>query len=304
MIKVINTGLTLSKCQTLKGFEGVIQRARSGDNGALPELEFASTLVDLGYEPILDEPYHETRPDALIISDGQEVCIDVISPLTSDEMRNAYMVMSTIGTNLREKLSTQITNLRLELYLLTSSPYDISDEVYSFLCSFPSPMPGVIHELPGLALIRYNHVTDPLSSGLAIDTASPSNTVTPTLFCVTADQTGNNVIVRFPLADERLELMMSRKRGQFSPNEINLLVIDVTRVPGGFTGWQSLVRRRLQPGMNTRFSGVLLYQQQWNDLGLFRQECHLEQHPNPRKKLPNSLVNDLTKLNQATPDKQ
>lgn len=299
MIEIIYTGLTLAKCQSLRGFEGVIKRLRSGEDGALPELEFAANLFDLGYEPILDEPYHGIRPDALVISEGKEVCIDVISPLTSDEMRNAYTIMSTIGTNLREKLSTQVTNLRLELYLLAPTPYDITDEVYSFLCSSPVPLPGVAHELPGLALIRYSHAADQLSPGLSVDTASSEDIITPTLLCASADQTGNNVNVHFPLADERLELLMSRKRGQFSPNEINLLVINVTRVPGGFKGWQPLLQRRLQPGINKRFSGVALLQYHWNGSCVFRPECYLEQHPNPYTKLPASLVNDLMRLNQV-----
>jgi hypothetical protein len=293
MLEIVSTGLILMKCQSMRGFEGVLNRVRSGEDGALPELEFAATLVDLGYEPILDEPYGRTRPDALVISEGKEVCIDVISPFTSDEMKNAYKIMSTIGTNLRKKLTTQVTNLHIELYLLTPTPYDITEEVYSFLCSFPVPLPGVIHELPGLALIRYCHATNQLSPGISVDTISPI------LGSASADQTGNNVSVRFPIADERLELVMSRKRSQFSQNEINLLVINVTRIPGGFKGWQSLLQRRLQPGINKRFSGVALLQYHWNGTGVHRPECHLEQHPNPYKKLPVSLLNDLMRLNQS-----
>ncbi|MBV9020536.1 MAG: hypothetical protein JOZ71_07455, partial [Ktedonobacteraceae bacterium] len=62
----VDIGLALATCQKLKGFEGIQKRLRGGDQDVLPEIRFATALVGLGYEPILDEPYNGHRLDALI----------------------------------------------------------------------------------------------------------------------------------------------------------------------------------------------------------------------------------------------
>src|SRR2546421_868909 len=54
---------------------------------ALAEARFASALVKVGYHPVLDTPHRNGKhPDALILSDNQEVFIDVILPERSDHI--------------------------------------------------------------------------------------------------------------------------------------------------------------------------------------------------------------------------
>src|SRR5947209_5600887 len=55
MAHVIDDGLTLVACQNLDGFEGVLNRIKKSEQAALSELRFATALVNVGYEPVLDK---------------------------------------------------------------------------------------------------------------------------------------------------------------------------------------------------------------------------------------------------------
>ena len=56
-------------------------------------------------------------------------------------------------------------------------------------------------------------------------------------------------------------------------------------------------RSELDAHLNRRFSGVIIFRRQFDPTtGLLTQECHVEQHHNPYKKIPQSFLNDITKL--------
>ncbi len=112
------------------------------------------------------------------------------------------------------------------------------------------------------------------------------------------NQTRNSVTVRYPFTDDRFELIMSRKTKQLSKDEINLFAVDLPHVPAATKRWLPLARRRLQPNINRRFSAIILFFRYLdNNTGVFVQHCVIEQHPNPYRKLSESLLNDLSKLN-------
>src|SRR5713101_5021228 len=288
MVEVIDIGLDLAACQKLRGFEGIVKRLRSGDEDVLPEVRFAAFLVDLGYDPVLDEEHHGKKPDALIVSEGQEIFIDVISPHLSNEMTEAFAAMQKLAGVLLEKLSQRAINLRLDVYCLTS-PNEVLDTVSCFLDHPLQPSLETVHELSGYALIKYSSRVNNPDSVFVLMLRPPP----PVLAVGVANQTNNNVLISYSVADERLKRKMSDKLNQFSPAEINLLVIDITRVPNGFKGWQPLLRRNLPPARNRRYSGVMLYRQLWNGTGRSLREWYFEQHPNPYKKLPPSFIEAL-----------
>ena len=62
----------------------------------------------------------------------------------------------------------------------------------------------------------------------------------PVIGVARANVTGSTVpgvTVRLPFTDDRLELLMGRKRKQFSGDEVNLFVIDLAGVQHGFKRW-------------------------------------------------------------------
>ncbi len=73
-------------------FPSLISSSRGFFNrlDVLSEVRFAAFLVDLGYNPVLDEGCRQGKPDALIISEGKEILIDVVFPHLSDEIGNSH----------------------------------------------------------------------------------------------------------------------------------------------------------------------------------------------------------------------
>ena len=297
MAHLIDDGLTLAICQNLDGFEGVLNRIKNGEQAALSEMRFAAALVDLGYQAVLDTEHHGKHPDALIIADNQEIFIDVVTPEMSDHMKHLSAMGNTLVHKFLEKLSTTFTNKRLEIFALAPDLMSIYEDIDRFLDKPGNFETDKLYEIPGMALIKFHDGNAQVDIGQLIQ-AEPDPLLV--MGFAATNQAGNSVVLRFSSADERLQRMLNDKSPQFSKEEANLFVIDLSHIPHGFKNWPALVRRRLQPERNRRFSGVLLLHR-YLDIatGSFVLNTHLEEHPNPYKKLPASLLNDLMRLNQV-----
>jgi hypothetical protein len=296
MAHVIDDGLTLTACQNLDGFEGVLSRIKKGEQAALSELRFAAALVNVGYEPVLDKEYRGKRPDALIIAENKEIFVDVITPEMSEDTKQAEVIASTLAQKPFHKLANQTTPSRLEVYILTLDLHNFADEIAHFLDTRGLSLSETVHTIPNIALVKYSE-PDALHN---IGPTIPVDTEFPVIGVGRANSTGNSVTVRLPFTDDRLELLMHRKRKQFSEDEVNLLVIDLSGVSSSFKRWLPLARRRLQPTINRRFSVIVLFYRYLDiSTAAFIRACHIEEHPNPYQRLPTSLLNDLARLNQV-----
>ena len=92
-------------------------------------MRFATALVNVGYEPLLDTEYRGKRPDALIIAENKEIFIDVITPEVSEDAKQAGVIASTLAQKLFHKLANQTTPSRLEVYILTLDLHHLADEI-------------------------------------------------------------------------------------------------------------------------------------------------------------------------------
>jgi hypothetical protein len=296
MAHVIDDGLTLAVCQNLDGFEGVLRRIKKGEQAALSELRFAAALVDLGYQPVLDTEHHGKQPDALIIADNKEIFIDVITPEMSEDAKQTEVIASTLAQKLFEKLANQTTPSRLEVYILAPDLHHLADEIAHFLDTPGLTLSETVHTIPNIALVKYSEPDAQHNIGPTIFV----DTEFPILGVARANTTGNSVTVRLPFTDDRLELLMGRKRKKFSKNEVNLWVIDLHGIHG-LKKWLPLARGRLQPDLNRRFSGIVLHHRYLDiSTGTFIRASEIVEHPNPYQKLPTSLLNDLSKLHQVS----
>ncbi len=298
MAHVIDDGLTLLACQNLEGFDRVLYRIRDNEQGALAEARFASALVNLRYYPVLDLPHKNGKhPDALLVSDNQEVFIDVISPERSDHMEHLSAMGNTLVNHFLEKLSTTFTNTRLEIFALAPDLLSIREHIDNFIDEPINRADDKLYKLPEIALLKFYDGNAQVDIGQLIQVEPDPLLV---MGVAAVNQKGNSVVLRFSSADERLQRMLNDKSPQFSKEEANLFVIDLTRIPYGLKNWPALVRRRLQPERNRRFSAVLLVHR-YLDIatGSFVVNTHLEEHPNPYNKLPASFFNDLMRINQA-----
>lgn len=91
---------------------------------------------------------------------------------------------------------------------------------------------------------------------------------------------GKRCIVKMPFTDERAQRILDEKSGQLSRTDPGLIVMDVSGIPGGFKRWPELVRRRLQPNLNRRISGVLIAENSISGKTMIVTK-NLISHPNP-----------------------
>ena len=62
-----------------------------------------------------------------------------------------------------------------------------------------------------------------------------------------------------PFSDDRADAFLRREAKQLSKDEQGLIMMDMTGTRSGLKSWESLLRRRLQPNVNTRVGAVCLF---------------------------------------------
>jgi hypothetical protein len=297
-MSLLDAGRALTTCEHLPGFQGVLHRVQipKEEASALAELRFAASLVRLGYRPVLDTQHAERKPDARVVVDGADVCMDVIAPRWSDEHRARQANIQALAEALLTWLnSSNQTGISLQMHILIpdhlGEKWDIQAFVRAVTAAWPL-IPDRVYELPPVAHVRWNSQGHTQGVGIV-----PYTLESPVLACFgVCNETGNSVSVTCEVSDARLELMVKRKLKQFSPDTINLLVIEATEVPDGIDSWRLYARRRLQPTVNRRIGGILLCERDADDDGELLQRIALELHPDPYHPLPPSLVKNLARL--------
>ncbi len=289
---VIETGFTLEACEGLVGFDPVLQRVRSTDRAALAELEFASALVRLGYTPVLGPPSLGGELDVVVEVENKNVYAEVICPELSDEMRDAFGTMTPFANELRDGNPGK----NIDVYLLVEPDQRLKEAIADVVRAWNPGGAPIVHEIPGAAFIR----CEPFSQNLTAFEPVEQPPEVPNLVVVAFTFGPTNAVratVKMPLNDERVERLVAAERHHFSRDERNVLVVDVSGVPGGLKGWPTLIRRRLQPTINRRFGGVILFEGLPQGVDFVRR-WRVLRNPYAYKPVPDSLLNRVAALDE------
>ena len=287
---MIDFGITLEACENLVGFDRLLSRMKKGEEAAFSEAKFAASLVKLGYNPILEPQLREKCLDALITVGGEKVYFEIITPNTCDVMKTAYSEMQS----LTQRIMKEYTGIDVNIKLLTDPNTSISDSILTYLKTL-SPSAENTHEMPDVALIKYSTFTP-----TALSFEHKQNDVElPELFVAhfnrTEDGIRTRINVQVSMTDERAQRLMSAEAVHFSNEEINILVMDISRVPGGIRCWSPLIQRRFQPNINRRFGAVVLLSSRIEAAGI-SWRCSVLQNQYAYKKPPKCLLDNLVKL--------
>jgi hypothetical protein len=291
---LISLGLVLADSERLTGFGPVVTRLRAGEPSAFAELAVAAGLVRIGYPPTLEPPLGESVLDSVVNVDGRSVYIEVISPDTSAEMRAAREDVSQLAT----ALVTSTAGTHTEV-LLVGDPEGKHAAIAA--AAARAPVDEQVHELPGIGQVRRSANVPNVAPNLGPIIPNPDPR--PVLACGRGQfnqDGGASATVRVPMTDNRAQRLLSAELHHFSRDEGNLLVVAVTRVPGGLDWWLPLVQRWFRPGRNTRVGGVALY-----DEGLVgaplaaRQRWRVVANPYARVRLPDALLEALRHLDES-----
>ncbi len=294
MVPMIGLGITLEACENLLGFDKILARMKQGEKGAFSEAKFAAALVKLEYNPILEPQLREKCLDALISVGGENVYFEVISPDTCDAIKTAYEEMR----GLTQRIIKENVGMDVNIKLLTEPNTSISDSILAYLETL-SPSTENTHKMPCVALIKYSTFAPK-----ALSFERKQNDVeSPELFVASYNRTKDGINTRsnvgVSITDERAQRLMSAEADHFSREEINILVMDVSAVPGGIKSWSSLIQRRFQPDINRRFGAVVLLSSYIESTGISAR-CSVLQNQYAYKRPPKCLLDALVKLGRTS----
>ncbi len=68
-----------------------------------------------------------------------------------------------------------------------------------------------------------------------------------------------HIAVRMAFADDRADEFLRKEARQLPKDFPGLIMVQMSRAPGGFKSWEPLLSRRFQPALHTRVSGVCLF---------------------------------------------
>lgn len=106
--------------------------------------------------------------------------------------------------------------------------------------------------------------------------------------------------ISLPVTDDRVERLMTDESRHFLQNKRNLLVMDVSKIPGAMQTWVNLIQRRFQPTRNQRFGAVVLLAVSnpvQNDI--IKKRLYILKNQYANKPVPKILLKKLMKLNNS-----
>ena len=101
-------------------------------------------------------------------------------------------------------------------------------------------------------------------------------------------------IVRVPVTDERARRLMEGESHHFSRDEMNIVVMDVSKIVGNLDAWGQMIQRGLQPNLNRRFGAIIFYS--WGRMGekMTRHEhWRVIQNPHAYRPIPEWVLNKI-----------
>lgn len=222
----------------------------------MSEVHVASDLVRLGYKPRLQVPLCGKKLDMAVNAEGETVYIEVVTPKISLAWGQAWSVLGELA----HKLHDAKPGTNVEVSLLGEPETSDTDRVYREISALPAPPAGddMVFEIPDLALVKYGSYRPTMSPFEQARQRLTSPVLSVVVFTCRG-KAGTRTTVGCATLDERAERIIRQESKHFSRDELNLLVMDVSAIPGAISIWCPLVQRRFQPTRHRRFGAVGLF---------------------------------------------
>lgn len=249
IVSKIELGCLLADCEEVNGFPPVFERLKIGERSAYSELVLVSSLLNLGYKTSFAPPLKGKILDAKCKVEKQTVYFEVVTP----EQSKSNTELQKLITKLPHQLTKYISACRLEVELLHEpSP----DEIQTIIDTSQVINNGEWVTIGSVARIRKISSQQTLKTsfdgdGAQIKLAGDTE--------VKGDST--SVLVRCETNDDRAKRIFDGEYHHFSKQVANVLVVNVTAVIDGFSHWEKLMSRRLQPAQNRKVGAVILFNQ-------------------------------------------
>lgn len=297
-IPIIDLGLTLKLLEGIPNFSNIINKMKKPETflETLAEAKiieyFKKYNFELEIEPELQVANSKKYPDLKILCDNLWVYTEVTRPDYSDHQKELQKTMFKLTNSIKPVE----VDKRIEIYFYKEpNESEIVDITKICRDSLTKNAEFQEYNINGLAKIFIN----PFDQQRLHNFKGRIEEKRPVLFAITLKSATKNGVQRrlifsvgIPFTDERADNILGKKRKQLSKDELGLIVIDITNIPGGLKGWTEIIKRRLQPQLNRRIGAVLLVQR-YISKGSMKTNKIIIEHPNPWHTLPNKFLEVL-----------
>jgi len=284
----IETGLILSTCERLDGFGNVFRRLKTGERAAYSELAFAARMVNAGFSLTLEPPLGDGMLDACILTEDGNVYCEVIAPEMSAAIEDLRNTASHLATILRD----QNKGSRVEVLLSGDIDEQIAIQVAEAVRHHPNSNES--WALEGIALISKRIAGDDTNVGPTLPSPEAAALIGVAKAVLEAGVRTAG-IVRVQVTDTRAKRLLYAESHHFSRDEMNILVMDVTKIVSSLNAWERLIARCFQPQQNRRFGAVALFKSGVTGEKLqSREEWRVVSNPYAYKPIPQRLLQLLS----------
>lgn len=259
-LSVVNTGQLLAVLDGVAGADRLIERVRRDDGSAKAELVGLyllrsgrpDALVEL--EPEVEVVGRRKKPDFRITAAGDATCVEVTQPDLSEEHTRAADII--------ERIAGMVHDIEGAFAL----------EVFLRRMPTETELAGLMARVPDFCRWEGVHREELGDLGLLLLNLDEPSWVTlrdhdeeqraPRISVLRVQHLPGvcrHICVRLAFADQRAQQFLESEARQLPKDGPGLIMVAMWNAAGGFGTWEPLLRRRLQPALHTRVSGVCLF---------------------------------------------
>jgi len=312
-LRIVELGLILKEVRLLKDSNKLLERLGKGDPSALSEARLIAHYRQHNL-PVLIEPKVsfegvERYADFAVQYKGKLIFVEVAQPLPSDEEKKTKKAMHQMLDEVGDV--QQLCKIHIYLYKLPNDKEieKIRNACLDLVeredqpCEYEVGKVGIILSETLDPEEEHHEGMNVLLTVSDLDIPTKFDEIygkKPFFFDVRVNFRGppirniSRLLVHMPFTDLRADRILHREMRQLSPDEYNMIALDISRIPAILKrasplNWTYLIRGRLQPDLNRRVGAVLLVRH-WFSSNSVSVERKVVRHPNPYKSLPDGFL--------------
>ncbi len=259
-LSVVDLGQRLLMLENVPGRERLISKLKAGDSSAESELTALYLLrsggqpLEVDLEPEVQVGDGIKRPDfRLRPGNNGGLYVEVTRP----DVAEAEIELAARRKRFLSLMSIE-RSFAIEIYLRRDPSEEELQSLLGRARALCDREGSVLERIDTLGFIALNH-TQP---GVITPTILADEPPLPMISLVSGQYGATKprmVMVRWAYSDTRAEKFFNREAKQLPKDAPGILMLDLTGVPGGPKAWAPLIKRRFQPKLNNRVSGVCMF---------------------------------------------
>lgn len=306
-LNVADLGSRLAAIEGLANTSKLINKLRSGDSSAYAELTAIYLLrsgtpdLEIEVEPDTNVEGRLKRPDFKARRPGEPwLHVEVTQP----DIADAETDLAAKRLPLFDLLSID-RSFAIEIYFRRDPTIDEVQMVLARareLCLLDEQRS---EEIGSIGILSINHTTPGTICVTEIAGEPTRPIMAATRFSGGGGQAPRQVVVRIAYSDDRAEAFLKREAKQLPTDGPGMVMVQMSHARGGPKAWTPLLKRRLQPNVNTRVSGITMFESGHEPTASGEALIHratLLTNQHARHALPTWVASSLQQYPPWTPD--